>query len=152
MIVFALMIAVSLVAHSVRCHRLGRLCRINACDLELRAISVFSPRDGTEGAEPGSGVQRFLGPLRGIRPTPRFSKSGSRTPPLRGPLEAQKGSQRPQGGSSGALERGVRFRRSGKRKWASQRPKRSRFPGCPLRGVPTSASNPRATDNLLIFF
>ena len=94
------------------------------------------PRGETEGAKPGSGVQRFWGPLGPRNSTPRFSHSGSRKPLPRGPLEARKGSQGLGGGSSGASERCVRFQRSRERRWAIQRP---------LRG---SGSYLQATDNL----
>ena len=69
------------------------------------------PRDGTQGVEPDSGVQRFWGPLAAsefdvcLFSTERGNKVGH-----------------------------------------SEAPKRSRFPGCPLRGFQPSGSYPRVID------
>ena len=77
---------------------------------------------------------------QGKRPrnsTPRFCNSGSRKPLPRGPLEPRKGSQGLGEGSSEASERCVRFQRSAKTRWATQRPLRGPiFPDAP-EGVPT---------------
>ena len=92
-----------------------------------------------EGRNPAQGSRGFGAPERPRNSTPRFSNSGSRKPLPRGPLEPQKGSQGLGGGSSEASERGVRFQRSGKTRWATQRPLRGPvFPDGPGRG-----SNPR---------
>ena len=79
--------------------------------LQIRLEMLFNCglRGGTGGAKPGSGVQRFSGPLGPRNSTPRFSDSGSRKPLPRGPLKPWKGSQGLGGGSSGASERCVRF-------------------------------------------
>ena len=71
----------------------------------LRVNFNCGPRGGTQGAEPGSGVQRFWGPL----------------------------------GASEFGENKVDH---------SEASKRSRFPGCPLRGFQPSGSYPWATDDL----
>ena len=100
-----------------------------------------SPRGGTQGAKPGSGVQRFWGPLGASKSTPRFNKSGSRKQPPRGPLEPRKGSRGLS--SSGSAKRCV-FKGAGKE-------------GGPLRGLEEvpfsrmpqlSRSYPWATDKL----
>ena len=84
------------------------------------AILNCGLRGGTGGAKPGSGVQRFWGPL---------GASEFDLPRL---LEPRKGSQGLGGGSSGASERCVRFQRSGERRWAIQRPQRGPvFPDAP---------------------
>ena len=82
---------------------------------------------------------------------PSFQQLGVLETPSQGPLEPRKGSQRPRRGSSGASERRVRFQRSGKTRWATQEaPKRSRFPGCFLRGFQPSGSYPQATDEFFL--
>ena len=74
-----------------------------------------------------------LGPLRGLGIRPLVSViRGLGKPLARGPLEPRKGSQGLGGGSSEASERGVRFQRSGKTRWATQRPLRGPvFPDAP---------------------
>ena len=111
-------------------------CAAQAGERELREIKLArincGPRGGTGGAKPGSGVQRFWGPLGASEFDPPFQRHGvPETPPQR-PLRAPKGSQGLGGGSSEASERGVRFQRSGKTRWATQRPLRGPvFPDAP---------------------
>ena len=70
------------------------------------------------------GSRGFGAPLGASEFEPSFQQFGSRKPPFRGPLEPQKGSQGPRGGSSETSEKGVRFQRSGRTRWATQRPLR----------------------------
>ena len=110
--------------------------------LHLSRINC-GPRGGPQGAEPGSGVQRFWGPLGASEFDPSFPQFGVSETPFQGPLEPWKASQKPRGGSSGASERGVRFQRSGKTRWATQRPLR----GPVFPDAQPSGSYPRAADN-----
>ena len=87
-------------------------------------------RGGTQGAEPGSGVERFWGPLGASGFVSAIRDLGS--PPSQEPLKPQKSFQGTRGGSSRASERCVRFQRSGKRRWGTQKPLRGPvFPDTP---------------------
>ena len=78
------------------------------------------------------GGTRLRGPevLGPRNSTPRFSNSGSRKPPRRGPLRAPER-------LSEASERCVRFQRSGETRWATQRPIRGPVFRMPPERVPT---------------
>ena len=94
-------------------------------------ISVnCGPRGGTQGAEPGSEVQRFWGPLGASEFDPSFQQFGVSETPFQGPLRAPES----------LSERGVRFQRSGKTRWATWRPLR----GPVFPDAPSGGSNPRA--------
>ena len=105
------------------------------------------PRGGTRRAKPGSGVQRFWGPLGASEFDPLFQKFGVSETPSQRPLRAPER-------LSGPWERLFRglgevcpfSKERGKKVGHSEAPKRLRFPGCPLRGFQPSGSYPQATD------
>ena len=101
------------------------------------------PRGGTGGAKPGSGVQRFWGPLGASEFDPRFSNSGSQRP-----LGAPERLSGPRARHFRGLGEGCPFSTERENKVGhSEASKRPRFPGCPLRGFQPSGSYPQATDN-----
>ena len=110
----------------------------SVCGFVCRVKEVnCGPRGSTRRAKPAQRSRGFGTPWGPRNSTSHFSNSGSRTPPLRGPLEACRRLQWPRGGSGRASERCVRREQSGKTRWASQRSLRGAgFRGCPLR-VPT---------------
>ena len=90
------------------------------------------PRGGTGGVKPGSGVQRFWGPLGASEFDPSFQYFGVSETPSQRPLRAPERLSGPRG----RLFRPRRGVSRGKKVGHSEAPERSRFPGCPLR-VPT---------------
>ena len=107
------------------------------------------PRGGTQGAKPGSGVQRFWGPLGASEFDPSFQQIGVSETPFPGapqsPGKAPRGPER--------LFRGLgevcSFSTDREKKVGhSEAPKRSHFPGCPLKGFQPSGSYPEATDKM----
>ena len=119
-------------------------------------IIKCSPRGGTQGTKPRSRVQRVFGPLKGLgvrslvsairglpgaRASERLSVAPGRL--FRGFGEV----------CSFSTERGkegVRFQRSGKRRWPLRGPKRSRFPGCALRAFQPWGFYPRDAHKIWI--
>ena len=120
-------------------HRLWAEWDTMGCEMKKERIttkfSIAARGAEPKGRNPAQGSRGFGAPQGPRNSTPRFGNSGS--PPSRGPLEARKGSQKPRGGSSEASERCIRFQRSRKIRWATQRPLRGViFPDGPER-VPT---------------
>ena len=98
-----------------------------------------SPRGGTGGAKPGSGVQRFWGHLRASEFDPSFQRFGVSETPSQRPLRAPERLSGPRGRLFRGLGEGCPFSTERENKVGhSEASKRPRFPGCPLRG-----SNPR---------
>ena len=101
-----------------------------------------------EGAKPGSGVQRFWGPLGASEFDPSFQKFGVSGTPSQRPLRAQERLSGPRGRLFRGLGEGCPFSTERENKVGhSEASKRPRFPGCPLRGFQPSGSYPQATDN-----
>ena len=106
------------------------------------------PRGGTGGAKPGSGVQRFWGPLGASEFDPSFQQFGVSETPFQRPLRAPERLSGPRGRLFRGLGEVCPFSTERENKVGhSEAPKRSHFPGCPLRGFQPSGSYPRATDN-----
>ena len=96
-----------------------------------------------------------LGPLRGLGIRPLVSVIRGLGNPFQRPLRAPERLSEPRGGSSEASERGVRFQRSGKTRWATQRPLEAPFSRMPPEGVPTLGflpSGPQIKSTLILFF
>ena len=79
-----------------------------------------------------TGPEVVWGPEEASEFDPSFQQFGVSETPSQGPLRAPERLSEARRGSSGASERCVRFRRSGKTRWASQRPLRGPiFPDAP---------------------
>ena len=103
-------------------------CRFEQCQL----------RGGTGGAKPGSGVQRFWGPLAASEFDPSFQKFGVSETPSQRPLRAPERLSGPRGRLFRGLGQVCLFSKErGKKVGHSEAPKRPRFPGCPPERVPT---------------
>ena len=110
------------------------------------------PRGGTGGAKPGSGVQRFWGPLGASEFDPSFQKFGVSETPSQRPLRAPERLSGPRGRLFRGLGEGCPFSTERENKVGhSEASKRPRFPGCPLRGFQPSGSYPQATEHQMDF-
>ena len=118
----------------------------------LRVVFVnCGLRGRTGGAKPGSGVQRFWGPLGASEFDPSFQKFGVSETPSQRPLRAPERLSGPRGRLFRGLGEGCPFSTERENKVGhSEASKRPRFPGCPLRGFQPSGSYPQATDKLLV--
>ena len=91
------------------------------------------PWGGAGGAKPGSGVQRFWGPLEASEFDPSFQKFGVSETPSQRPLRAPERLSGPQGRLFRGLGEVCPFSKErGKKVGHSGAPKMPRFPGCPL--------------------
>ena len=106
-----------------------------------------------KGRNPAQGSRGFGGCLEASEFDPSFQQFGVSETPSQGPLRAPERlpeGQRPWRGSSGGLGEVCSFSTERENKVGrSEAPKRSHFPGWPLRGFQPSGSYPWATDNKL---
>ena len=101
------------------------------------------PRGGTQEAKPGSGVQRFWGPLGASEFDPSFRQFGVSETASQGPLRAPERLSGAPGRLFRGLGEGYPFSTEREKKVGhSEASKRSRFPGCPRRGVQPSGLLP----------
>ena len=123
------------------------LQRYFALDLIMSEDGRCGPRGGTGGAKPGSGVQRFWGPLGASEFDPSFQQFGVSETPSQRPLRAPERLSGPRGRLFRGLGEVCSFSTERENKVGhSEAPKRSHFPGCPLRGFQPSGSYPQATE------
>ena len=116
---------------------------------ELLAIFNCGPRGATGGVKPGSGVQRFWGPLRASEFDPSFQQFGVSETPSQRPLRAPERLSGPRGRLFRGLGEVCPFSKErGKKVGYSEASKRPRFPRMPHEGVPTLGFPPQATDKM----
>ena len=116
--------------------------------MDVRTKINCGPRGGTGGSEPGSGVQRFWGPLEASAFDPSFQKFRVSETPSQRPLRAPERLSGPRGRLFRGLGEVCPFSKErGKKVGHSEASKRPRFPGWPRKGFQPSGSYPRATDN-----
>ena len=120
--------------------------RLSAAIFTAPQNQLRPERGGTQGAKPGSGVQRFWGPLGASEFDPSFQQFGVSETPSQGSLRAPERLSGPRGRFFRGLGEVCSFSTEWENKEGhSEAPKRSHFPGCPLRGFQPSGSYPRAT-------
>ena len=130
----------------------GTAC-LSECVLKTLWLNC-GPRGGTGGAKPGSGVQRFWGPLGASEFDPSFQWFGNfgvSERPSQRPLRAPERRSGPRGRLFRGLREVCSFA-SGKTRWATQRPLRVRFPAVKVpifSGFPVENPTNKATASKL---